>query len=119
MLSFFAAGGWVMFVLLAVGVPMVVTAGRFAAAATPQRLALVRALTVATVFAMVAGVTSDLANAATHIAHDPDWLADPLPVVLEGFSESMAPAILGGALAAIAWILVGFGVRRLPAADAT
>lgn len=114
MIQFFIAGGFVMFVLLAIGLPLIVVAARFAWSASPQRLALVRALTVALVFAALAGVTSDLMSVAKHVAGNDEWLKEPLPYLLEGFGESMTPAILAGSLATIAWILVAFGVRRMP-----
>jgi hypothetical protein len=114
MLEFFLAGGWIMFVLLAIGVPQIVVAARFAREASPHRLALIRALTAALVFAAIAGTASDLMAVATHVADNPEWLKEPLPVLLQGFGECMTPAILAGSLASIAWILVAFGVRRMP-----
>jgi heme exporter protein D len=114
MVNFILAGGYAMFVLLAIGIPLVVIAAKFARNASVQRLSLIRALTIALVFAAISGVTSDLMSAAKHIADNPEWLKEPLPVVLEGFGESMTPAILAGSLASIAWILVAFGVRRMP-----
>jgi ABC-type Fe3+ transport system permease subunit len=114
MLEFFLAGGAIMFVLVAIGVPLVVVAAMFARNASAQRLSLVRALTVALAFAMIAGVAADLMAVAKHVAGTDDWLKDPLPYLLEGFGESMTPAILAAALASIAWILVAFGVRRMP-----
>jgi len=115
MLDFIRAGGYVMFVLLAIGVPLLYTAARFAKAADPQRLSLVRALTVALAFAAISGVASDLLAVASHVADNPDWLKDPVPYLLGGFAESMTPAVLAGTLAAVAWILVAVGVRRMPA----
>ena len=115
MLDFIRAGGYVMFVLLAIGVPLLYTAARFAKAADPQRLSLVRALTVALAFAAISGVASDLLAVASHVADNPDWLRDPVPYLLGGFAESMTPAVLAGTLAAVAWILVAVGVRRMPA----
>ena len=114
MLNFIRAGGYIMFVLLAIGVPLIVTAALFAKSASPQRLSLVRALTTALAFAAISGVASDLASVGSHLAGNDEWLKEPLPIVLEGFAESMTPAILAGSLAAIAWILVAVGVRRMP-----
>jgi len=114
MIEFIKAGGFSMLVLLAIGLPMVVVAAMFAWSASAHRLSLIRALTVALVFAALAGVTSDLMSVAKHVAGNDEWMKDPLPYLLEGFGESMTPAILAGALATIAWILVAFGVRRMP-----
>jgi hypothetical protein len=114
MLDFIRAGGVIMFVLLAIGIPLVVVAARFARNASAHGLSLIRALTLALAFAAVAGVTADLMSVAKHVARNEDWLKEPLPYLLEGFGESMTPAILAGALASVTWILVAFGVRRMP-----
>ncbi|HEY1811569.1 MAG TPA: hypothetical protein VGG74_04390 [Kofleriaceae bacterium] len=114
MLTLIIAGGWVMIVLLALAVPLLVIAAMFARSASPHRLSIIRALTTAMAFMAIAGVASDLASVAKHVAGDDEWLKDALPYVLEGFSESMAPIVLAFPLIAIAWILVAFGVRRMP-----
>ena len=114
MLDFLRAGGSIMFVLLAIGLPLIAVAARFAKSADPQRLSLIRALTTALAFAAISGVASDLGAVASHIANNPEWLKEPLPFLLVGFAEAVTPAILAGTIASIAWILVAFGVRRMP-----
>ena len=114
MIDFFRAGGWMMFVILAIAIPMLVTAAKFARDASPHGLSLVRALTAAVVFASIAGVVTDLATVARAVAGIPELLKEPLANLLQGFNESMAPAELGFSLVTIAWILVAFGVRRMP-----
>jgi hypothetical protein len=115
MLDFFIAGGWMMFVVLAAGIPLLVTAARFARAASPQGLALVRTLAMAVGTAAVTGVITDLATTAKAVATNPELNKQPLDFLLLGFAESMTPAVLGFSLLTIAWILVAFGVRRMPA----
>jgi hypothetical protein len=115
MIEFFLAGGWMMFVVLAAGVPLLVTAARFARSASPQGLALVRTLAKVVAFAAVTGVITDLATTAKAVATNPELNQHPLDYLLLGFAESMSPAILGFSLVTIAWILVAFGVRRMPA----
>jgi hypothetical protein len=114
MVDFMIAGGWMMFVILAVAIPMLVTAAKFARNATPQGLSLVRALTTAVVFASIAGVVTDLAAVARNVPSNPEFWKEPLANLLWGFNESMGPAVLGFSLITIAWILVAFGVRRMP-----
>ena len=114
MIQFIIAGGFVMFVLLAIGIPLVVVAAMFARNASAQRLSLIRALTVALVFSMVAGVASDVMTVAKNVGANEEWLKEPLPYLLEGLAESLTPAVLASAFASIAWILVAFGVRRMP-----
>jgi hypothetical protein len=115
MLDFFLAGGWMMVVVLAVGLPLVVTAAGFARAASPHGLSLVRTLGKAVAGAAVTGVITDLATTAKAVATNPELNKHPLDYLLLGFAESMSPAVLGVSLLTIAWILVAFGVRRMPA----
>jgi ABC-type Fe3+ transport system permease subunit len=114
MLDFFRAGGFNMVPLTVLGVAMVVTAIKFARGADPQRLALIRALTIAIAFCTIIGVAAGLASTAHYVVEHEEALKDPLPYLLQGFAETMTNVILGGALAVIAWILVAVGVRRMP-----
>jgi hypothetical protein len=114
MVQLIIAGGWVMFVLLILLAVLLVVAVQFARNASAHRLSIIRALTTAVTFCTIGGVASDLAAVGYHVSHNPDWLKDALPNVLAGFAESMAPAVLAFPLLAIAWILVAFGVRRMP-----
>jgi len=51
---------------------------------------------------------------AKNVGANEEWLKEPLPYLLEGLAESLTPAVLASAFASIAWILVAFGVRRMP-----
>ena len=113
--DFMRAGGWMMFVILATAIPMLVVAVMFARNATPHRLSLIRALTTATVFASLAGVVTDLATCARNCVSIPELHKDLVDNLLWGFNESLAPASLGFSLITLTWILVAFGVRRMPA----
>jgi hypothetical protein len=101
MIDFMRAGGWMMFVVLATALPLLVTAAKFARNASPHRLSLIRALTLASVF--------------RHVVEIPELHKDLVDNMLWGFYEAMGPVVLGFPLAALAWILVAFGVRRMPA----
>ena len=112
MVDFIIAGGYGMFILLALGVAILIPAVKFARNADPQRLSLIRALTVAIAFATVVGVTSGFAATCHYVVgHEPK---EPLPVLLQGFAESVTNVILGGSILTVAWILVAVGVRRMP-----
>jgi hypothetical protein len=115
MVDFFIAGGWMMFLVLAIGIALLITAAKFARGASPQGLSIIRALTFAVVFASIAGVATNLASVGRHVSSDPELIKKPLENILWGFNEAMGPLILGFSLVAIAWILVAFGVRRMPA----
>ena len=75
-----------------------------------------RALTAAVVFASIAGVVTNLASVGRNVASNPELMKEPLAAILWGFNEAMSPAVLGFPLVSIAWILVAFGVRRMPKA---
>jgi hypothetical protein len=114
MLEFFRAGGFNMIPLTVLGIAMVVTAIKFARNADPQRLSLIRALTIAIAFLTVVGIAAGLASTAHFVVEHDDALKDPLPYLLQGFAETMTNVILGGAFAVVTWILVAVGVRRMP-----
>lgn len=112
MLDFFHEGGYNMFLLAGLGLVVIAQAVLFARAADPHRLALIRALTVALVFATLVGFAMGLASTAKYVVnHAPD---QPLETLLLGFAESTANLILGGAIVVISWVLVAVGVRRMP-----
>jgi hypothetical protein len=116
MLDWFRAGGFNMFILAALGAAMLVTAVRFAIAVDPTRLALLRALTWVLGFATVTGFAAGLIATCVFVVRDPDAARAPLPVLLSGLAESLTNVVLGGAIGAATWLLVAFGVRRMPAA---
>jgi ABC-type Fe3+ transport system permease subunit len=115
MLDFFRAGGFNMFILTALGIAILIPAVKFARNADPQRLSLIRALTTAIVFCTVVGVASGLAATCHYVVNVPEAQKEPLPYLLQGFAETMTNAMLGGGIVVITWILVAFGVRRMPA----
>jgi hypothetical protein len=113
-MEFIRAGGFSMFVLLALGAVMIPTAIRFASDADPQRLSLLRALNWVVVAASFAGFITGLAATCRHVVADPQMIKDPMPVLLIGFAESCTNIILGGAIAVVTWILIAVGIRRMP-----
>ena len=112
MLTFFRAGGLNMFVLAGLGIVLLVIAVKFARSADAQRLSLIRALTIALVFSTLTGFVASLATTAKHAIDFPP--TELLRALLVGFAESCANLVLGGGLAALTWILVAVGVRRMP-----
>src|SRR5258706_16036777 len=112
MFDFIRAGGFSMFILLAIGAALVAIAIAFARNADPQRLSIIRALTIALVLASLTGFAAGLAATAKAVIHEEP--KDPLPWLLQGFAESTANLLLGGGIAVIAWILVAVGIRRMP-----
>ena len=114
MLEFFRAGGFNMVVLAALGIAILIPAVKFARNADPQRLSLVRALTSAIVFCTIVGVASGLASTCHYVVTEPEAIKDPLPYLLQGVAETLTNVILGGGILVVSWLLVAFGVRRMP-----
>jgi len=107
-------GGMPMWFLLLFGVATLIAAVRFAA--RPRRNALAVALSLAGVTAVtaVSAVASDLA-AVGHKAFDflrahPDMTLSQ--ILLQGFAESMSPAILGFTVLALVGLIVALGFQR-------
>jgi cytochrome bd-type quinol oxidase subunit 2 len=114
MIEFFQAGGFVMFPLLALAIALVITGVQFARNADAQRLSLIRALTTATVFCALVGVAAGLGATCKYVITEPEAQREPLRFLLLGFAETMTIPILGGGGITLAWILVAFGIRRMP-----
>lgn len=114
MLTFFRAGGFSMWTVLAFGIAAIGVAIGFARQPEPRRLALVRALTWVEVFAMLAGVTTNAMVVLYAAAREPD----PTFALLQGLAEAVTPLVLGASLLMIAWLAVAIGVRRRPDDDA-
>jgi hypothetical protein len=114
MVDFIRYGGFNMWVLIAVGVALLITAVKFARNADPQRLSLIRALTWALAFSTIAGFASGLMMTCLHVVRDDEMLKQPLPNLLQGTAESLTNVILGAGIGFATWILVAVGVRRMP-----
>lgn len=116
MLNFLLEGGLPIVFTLIFGLITVVAAARFAIRPRPEAVSAIKALTCSVIFSSLCGVAADLAAVGKAV---PEFTALPegnqklYILVLVGFAESMAPAILGFGLLQASWILVAFGYRRL------
>ena len=119
MIDFFMGGGFSMFVVLLFGALTLAVAIRFFAKPDKGQMSTIRALTVATLFAVLCGFTSNMAAVMTKVPGTPEWAQSPQVhlIVMTGIGESLAPAILGFALLALAWAAAAFGVRKLDRAE--
>lgn len=114
MLQFFINGGLPMVFVLVLGLIGLVSAARFMRSPDARKVAPVVALSVATLFAALTGVASDLMVVTHVVASEPGFHDEKMPIVLlQGFSESMSPAILGGTLLCVTWMVMAVGYRRL------
>jgi uncharacterized membrane protein len=114
MLDWFLAGGFNMYFLAVLAIVMIATAARFARNADPHRLSILRALSWALVATTLTGFVGGLVATCRFVIDRPEAAANPLPYLLQGFSESCSNLVFGGSIAVITWILVAVGVRRLP-----
>lgn len=110
MVELMKAGGWSMWIVLLFGLGTMVAAGVFVFRRDLRKLALVRALTLATVFAIATGLCANVAAVMTHAANRTDVAAHL--VAMQGLAESLAPGVLGFTLLSISWLLVAVGTRR-------
>jgi hypothetical protein len=114
MLRWMQSGGLGMWFVAAIGAAVLWNAVQFARGADPQRLAVVRALSVVTVVASFTGFVAGLAETCRYVLANPDAQAAPLPALLAGFAESCANLLLAGGVLVAAWAVVAVGVRRMP-----
>ena len=114
MLDFMRAGGFSMWFILALGFVTLGVAGSFAWRPGERKLGILRPLSVATVFAVLAGVFSDIGATMKHVSSVEEFARSPdlHLIVMTGLGESMAPAILGFSMLSVAWILAAAGLRR-------
>jgi hypothetical protein len=100
-----------MFTILVCLAPMLM-AVVYAVRPTERRLALMRPLSLAAIFAAVAGAVSGIATVLRGIAATGQFSADSYSRIAMGLSEALVPVFVGFAFLTIAWLLVTLGMRR-------
>ena len=74
-----------------------------------QRLALMRPISLAGLFAGLAGATCGGINALRHLANTPDYRAGP---IIMGAAESLVPLFVAFGSLTVAWLCVAVGLGR-------
>ena len=117
MIEFFQAGGWSMIPVLLFGLLALGAAVRAAMRPNERWLGIVRALSASTVFAVMTGLAADIAAVCSQVPARPEWAESPRVhlIVMQGIAESMAPAVMGFTLLALAWLVAAASVRRIGA----
>ena len=77
-----------------------------------QRLALMRPLSLATIFAAITGTTVGVLNVFRAMGVNQE--AFPLRVAWIGFAEALVPIFFGFGCLTIAWLCVAVGLWRRP-----
>lgn len=115
MLEFVKAGGVPGLFVLLMGFATLGTAVWFMAKPADRHIGMIRSLSVATVFVVLAAIAADLAAVFTKVPANPEWAHSPdlALIVMTGIGEALAPAVSGFALLALSWLATAAGVRRL------
>jgi hypothetical protein len=112
---FMMEGGWAMWFVLAFGLITLAAAVAFAFNPALTREHAARSFSRATSFAVISAVCLDLAAVGSKVPQLPELANSPRIhlIVMQGISESLAPAILGFTLLSFAWMVLAVGQRRL------
>jgi hypothetical protein len=116
MVHFIRAGGYPIWIVIALTLPMLYLAVRFAISLDARRLAMLRALSWAQVFAVTSGVAANFIATLWNAGRWPQ-ADDRVVMILIGLGESLTPAVLGLSVLTVVWILITFGLRRAPKSD--
>ncbi len=117
MVQFLRGGGYPIWIVIALAVPMLYLGVRFAIAADARRLAILRALTWAELAAIGSGVASNVIAVMSRLGRGLEPGESPLQPLFIGLGEALSPAVLGLTALSVVWILVAFGLRRAPRSD--
>ncbi len=103
-----------MWFLLVFGALSLICGARFALRPDANRLRLALALSSATLFTVLTAICADLAMVGHHA---PEYLAKHsgeslATVLLQGFAESMSPAILGFTMLTLVTLFIALGYYR-------
>jgi uncharacterized membrane protein len=114
MMTLFLEGGFPMWFLLAFGLLSLLASGRFAFRPSRARLRLTVSLGLATLFTVLTAIAADLAMVGHQVpryltSHPKETLAS---VLLQGFAESMSPAILGFSVLTVVALFLALGYYR-------
>lgn len=115
MMDFMRAGGFGMWVVLALGLATLVTAVLFARKPDERRMSMIRGLNKATVYSVLTAMATDIGAVMFKVPANPEWAHSPDVhlIVMTGIGESLTPAMLGGAFLTLTWLVTAIGMRRL------
>lgn len=113
MVRYLQAGGYTTWVLIILGVIMLIAAVRFLLAASPRRLAFLRAISVAYVLITLGGTATNFSSVFyTVVKARPEGKPLDLDMLLWGFGEALTPVGMGFSILGLVWLLIAIGVRR-------
>lgn len=110
---FLRAGGYTTWVIVVLGLILLIAAVRFLIAASPRRLAFLRAMSVAYVLMVIGGVATNFTTVFYNVVRGhPDGEPIDLDALLYGFGEALTPIGMGFSILGLVWLLIAIGVRR-------
>jgi hypothetical protein len=116
--TLFVRGGIGSWFVVLFGLICLVTAALFAWRPDEGRLAVLRAMSLATGFSMLGGFVAGVAKSMDACSRLPPEKRELLTsFLLKGISEASALLILGLALLTLTWLVVAIGLRRLAARE--
>ena len=95
-----------------VGIAPLGMAITYAVRPTERRLALMRPISLAAIFAALSGVVSGLINILHGIGATSELTAQSFQLIAVGLSEALIPIFVGFGCLTAAWLLVVLGMRR-------
>jgi hypothetical protein len=114
MLQFMREGGYAMWFILVLGGVTLGIAVSFVVRPAERKLAVLRPMSVSTLFLTLSGLFAGLAATMKAVTSVPEFADSPdlHKYVMIGLGESMCNAILGFSLLALAWLVIAVGMRR-------
>lgn len=116
MWTLFRNGGFPMFFVVGFGLIALITAFSYAMRPLPEREKFVRWMALATIASVICGTAADFAAVAHYVATRSIEGSRMSAIVIEGFGESMSPAIFGFSILSLAAAMIAVGKRRVPIA---
>ncbi len=118
MSQYIRAGGYTMWVLIALSAVMIVIAVRFLLKPEPARLAVLRALTWVQILVILGGVATNLTSVCKSAGGEFERTGKILPEILvQGVGEALTPAAFGFSILGFVWLLIALAVRKAHAPD--
>jgi hypothetical protein len=100
------------FVIIVSGVGALGTAISYAIRPTDLKLALMRPLSIASIFGAICSLSVGMATALKGAAEADPWTGESQRMLFAGLSEPLIPPFIAFAFLSVAWLLVALGLRR-------
>lgn len=110
---FWQAGGFGMYMVAAFGLTAMIHGVRFAIRPDERELPFARAMSTASLLAIVFSVVSDFATVCWSVPRLSPKPEDWAKYLMIGTFESLTPAVLGFGVLSLVWLAHAIGLRRL------